>query len=47
MVKDRRFFVRIFAKDSESQKIFMLKFRITKLKIGHTLREGQKSQKSS
>lgn len=45
MVKDRRFFVRIFAKDNESQKIFMLKFRITKPKIGHTLREGQKKSK--
>lgn len=47
MVKDRRFFAHIFAKDNESQKIFMLKFRITKPKIGHTFREGQKSQKSS
>ncbi len=47
MVKDRRFFTHIFAKDNESQKIIMLKFRITKPKIGYTLREGQKSQKSS
>ena len=39
MVKDRRFFTHIFAKDKESQKIFMLKFRITKPKIGYTLRE--------
>lgn len=45
MVKDRRFFARIFAKGNESQKIFMLKFRITKPKIGHTLREGQKKVK--
>ena len=45
MVKDRRFFTHIFAKDNESQKIFMLKFRITKPKIGHTLREGQKKSK--
>lgn len=45
MVKDRRFFARIFAKDNESQKIFVLKFRITKPKIGHTLREGQKKSK--
>lgn len=45
MVKDRRFFARIFAKDSESQKKFMLKFRITKPKIGYTLREGQKKSK--
>lgn len=45
MVKDRRFFTHIFAKDNESQKIFMLKFRITKPKIGYTLLEGQKKSK--
>ena len=45
MVKDRRFFARIFVKDNESQKIFMLKFRITKPKIGYTLLEGQKKSK--
>lgn len=45
MAKDRRFFARIFAKDNRSQKIFMLKFRITKPKIGYTLREGQKKSK--
>lgn len=45
MVKDRRFFARVFAKDNESQKNIMLKFRITKPKIGYTLREGQKKSK--
>lgn len=45
MVKDRRFFTHIFAKDNESQKIIMLKFRITKPKIGYTLRGRSKKVK--